>query len=68
MQFIRTRRPALLLALRASSKPSHPSVHASTQPPTARIAVQIDRRNPEWAELAGACAMIAVFLVMAMFG
>jgi hypothetical protein len=58
MQFTRTRRPVALQSLRS----------ATPTPPVATARVATRPRSPEWRELAGACALIAVFLVMAMFG
>jgi hypothetical protein len=56
MQFTRSRRPTALQSLRM------------LPPPAATVRTVAQQRAPEWRELAGACALIAAFLVMAMFG
>jgi hypothetical protein len=57
MQFTRSRRPLALQSLRSM-----------LPPPAATARTVAQQRAPEWRELAGACALIAAFLVMAMFG
>jgi hypothetical protein len=56
MLFTSTRRPLLLRQLRSPVAPPRAVVRT------------VEQRSPEWRELAGACALIAAFLVMAMFG
>ena len=56
MQFTRTRRPIVIQSLRPPVRP------------LVATASSVAHRSPDRAELLGACALIAAFVVMAMFG
>ena len=58
MQFTRARRPFVLRTLGSRLPPVAPALTIPADPSD----------GAGWRELAGACALIATFLVMALFG